>query len=157
MAEKITNSQFHMWRAVYAFASADDVVTREEVSFLADIFDSVPFSEGQRAVLESDLRKPPSVDEMFAKITEQKDRAMFFHYARMLAWCDGDFAIEEQDLMVKLQRLHFETADIDEMMRDNTLSLEEDTYTRDIMEYKKLRGKGKSSILEALARRFLNK
>ncbi len=111
----VTDSELNMWRAIFACAHADNVVTQEERRFLRKAINSEPFSEAQRRVLEQDIEKGQSIGDMFALITDQKDRSRFFYFARMLFWCDGDFAEQEQKILTALAKTHFDSVKVEEI------------------------------------------
>jgi uncharacterized membrane protein YebE (DUF533 family) len=151
----LNDSQFNMWRTIFAFSNADGVISEEEVIYLAKVLELVPFSEAQRNLLKSELREPPDITETFAKISDQDDRATFFHYARMLAWCDGDYASQEQELMTKLQRLQIESVDFEEMIETVRFSFDnEEQKNLALKEYQELTEKGREGVLKALASKF---
>lgn len=103
MSEEISKSRFHMWRAVFAMAHADHVVTDEEKAFMENYLDNVPFSEEQKEVLREDMVTAQDVSEMFFMITEPEDQGQFFQFARELVWCDGDFDAQEEAIKERLK------------------------------------------------------
>ena len=126
MSNQITESQFYMWRAVFALAHADDVVTDEELRFMVEAIEDVPFSDLQKGILQGDVKEPQSVEEMFLKITEPVDQAGFFKFASQIVHIDGDFGEEEQAVMLKLKQMHLREMDVDALIGKVDLSLEED-------------------------------
>lgn len=120
----MTESRFFMWRAIFAMAHVDHVVTPEERAFLYKILAEQPFTEAQCVTLESDLENAQDVMELFQKILDQDDRSKFFRYARALVWCDGDFGEQEQRIMIALKRTHVQTIDFDQI--SNTMEFELD-------------------------------
>lgn len=100
-----------MWRALFAISHADAVVSAEERSFMNRVLQEQPFNEAQRAILEQDIEQKQDVTALFARITDQHDRSQFFHYARTLVWADGDFGHQEQQILTRLQKEHFKSAD----------------------------------------------
>jgi hypothetical protein len=120
----VTASELNMWRAIFACAHADNVVTQEERRFLRKAINSEPFSEEQRRVLEQDIEQGQSIAEMFALITAQKDRSRFFYFARMLFWCDGDFAEQEQKILTALAKTHFDSVKVDEIAESVKFEME---------------------------------
>lgn len=126
MSGAMTESRFYMWRAVFAIAHADRVVTAEERSFLYKVLADHPFSETQIRVLEADIDHAQDPGRMFEKITDQNDRSTFFHYARALVWCDGDFGAQEQKIMIALRKSHIETIDYEALANTMQLELDED-------------------------------
>ena len=121
---EITQSQFYMWRTLFAVAHADDVVTEDEVKFMAQILEDINFSDAQRLILKEDITDPKDCEQMFDHITEQKDRTAFFNFAHDLVWVDGDFGSEEQSIMVKLHQKHYKETDVDDLIGNVSLELE---------------------------------
>ena len=125
MTGGVSESKFNMWRAIFALAHADHVVTDEERRFMNKALAAEGFSQAQEDVLREDMETSNDIANMFLRITEQKDRSQFFYFARLLLWCDGDFAAQEQAILTRLQSLHNKTLDFNEIgMVD--LQLEED-------------------------------
>ncbi len=117
MNKEVSESRFYMWRAIFAMAHADGVVTEEESDFLNEYLSNVSFSDQQKSILKEDLKNPQDVGNMFSKIGDQSDRAQFFYFARMLAWCDGDFDEQEKVILDKLKSSHIAAIDIDKVSK----------------------------------------
>lgn len=126
MDNVVSQSQFFMWRTLFAVAHADNIVTDEEVEFMAHILDGINFTDAQTAILKDDIVTAKDVEEMFQSITDEEDRIKFFDFARDLVWVDGDFGSEEQDIMIKLMEKHVKEVDIDDMVGNIDLELEEE-------------------------------
>ena len=58
---KISESEFYMWRALFALAHADDVLHKDEVTYLAEILEDVPFTEEQTNTLRDDIYHPKNI------------------------------------------------------------------------------------------------
>ena len=127
---RVSESAFHMWRAVFAMAHADNVVTSEEKKYLQGILANEPFTAEQKSVLEKDMITPQDVAAMFVKIDDQHDRSQFFYHARMLVWSDGDFGEQEQKIIMRLKQTHVRTVDFDQIMKNLDLSLDEEQKVR---------------------------
>ena len=125
-----------MWRTLFAIAHADGVVTDEEIRFMAEALEDIPFSDEQMAVLTSDMGSPQDVTEMFAKVDDAKDQSEFFNFARTLVHADGDYGIEEQDVMLKLKEAHMGTVDLDSLIGRVDLKLEVDRGEGDERAYR---------------------
>lgn len=126
----VSNSEFYMWRTLFALAHADDIVTYEEIRFMAEVFEDVAFSDAQRRILEDDVKTPQDAEAMFRQVTDSKDQSAFFNHARRLVHIDGDYALEEQELMIRLQEIHVKSVNLDELV--GTVALEfEDEQKRD--------------------------
>lgn len=130
MTQGVNDSRFYMWRTLFAVAHADNVVTDEEIEFMAHILEDVDFSDEQTKVLKDDIVTPKDVEKMFNGVTDQNDRTQFFDFARDLVWVDGDFGSEEQSVMIKLHQQHIKRADVDNMIGNISLELEEETQAR---------------------------
>lgn len=118
MSEHVNESRFYMWRAIFAMAHADGVVTPEETEFLTEYMTSMPFSDEQRKTLMDDLGRPQDIGDMFSKIEDPADRTRFFFFARMLVWSDGDFDAQERRILDKLKKAHLSDSDLDRVTRD---------------------------------------
>ncbi len=126
MAGKVTESQFYMWRTLFALAHADHVVTSEEIRFMVEALEDIPFTEEQRSILSDDIAAPQDIVEMFGKISEATDQAGFFKFARELVWVDGDYGQEERDIMLRLKEIHVRNVDVDTLIDDVKLEFEPD-------------------------------
>ena len=113
---KVNDSEFYMWRALFAMAHADNIVTDEEVRFLAEVLEDVPFTDEQRRKLTDDIATPQDVVEMFEKISEPKDQARFFKFAHDLVWVDGEYGADEQRMMLKLKEAHIRSTNVDDLI-----------------------------------------
>ncbi|MCL4679430.1 MAG: TerB family tellurite resistance protein [Alphaproteobacteria bacterium] len=102
MSAPISDSRFHMWRAVFATAHADGKITREEVEFVDHYLEKIPFSPAQKKVLKDDLIHPKKVGEMLTGVADAGDRSDFFQFATMMAWSDGDYDLREQEIVERL-------------------------------------------------------
>lgn len=101
----LSSSRFFMWRAVFALAHADEVVTSQEIAYLTESTKDLMLSPTQREILSQDLKTPQDPSLMFSQITEAKDREEFFILSRVLCWSDGDFDVQEKKVMDALSHL----------------------------------------------------
>ncbi len=122
----VSDSQFYMWRTLFAIAHADHVVTDEEVRFMADAMEDVSFSTAQHDVLKKDTVEPQNIEKMYAGITDVRDQAVFFKFAHELVHIDGDYGADEQKVMLRLQELHVHATNVDELIGDIELELDAD-------------------------------
>tara|TARA_R110001592_G_scaffold79054_5_gene236794 strand:- start:10992 stop:11471 length:480 start_codon:yes stop_codon:yes gene_type:complete len=127
MNSVVNESAFYMWRTLISVAHADNIVTDEEIEFIAQMMENIDFSDEQTAILKDDILNAKDVSEMFTGVTSQKDRIQFFEFARDLVWVDGDFASEEQSVMIQLYQQHMQETDVDELIGHISLELEEDS------------------------------
>ena len=98
----ISESEFFMWRAIFAFAYVDNMLSVEEQELLHSYLANVPFSNRQRIILKDDLRDPKDVSELYGHITRQEDKTRFCVLARALAWCEGDVTEQEKAILKKM-------------------------------------------------------
>ncbi len=115
-----------MWRTLFAVAHEDNIVTDEELEFMAHVLEDINFTQEQTDTLKDDIMNPKDVEQMFHGVTDQNDRIEFFDFARDLVWVDGDFGSEEQSVMIKLHKEHIKRANVDEMIGKVSLELEEE-------------------------------
>lgn len=120
-----------MWRAVFAMAHADHKVTDEEKAFMEGYLENVPFSDGQKSVLNLDMVEAQDVAAMFAEIINPEDRGQFFQFARELAWCDGDYNEQEQHIKDKLKALQMDDLDLSALEADLKQSRELSEHIRE--------------------------
>ncbi len=157
MPETISDSEFHIWRALFALAHADGEVTPEEAAFMRKALELVSLDDDRRFILERDIETAADIGEMFAGITDQNDRVTFFHYARLLVWCDGDFDAQEQKILTELRTSHIKKVDFGALVKDSGLSFEGDEQEDDLSRHhKELEEIGRKGIFHALANRLIS-
>lgn len=122
----INESEFFMWRTLFSVAHADNIVTDEEIEFMAQILGDVNFSDEQTKMLKDDIVNPKDAHKMFNGVTDQNDRIQFFEFARDLVWVDGDFGSEEQSVMLHLYQKHLKETNVDELIGKTSLELEDE-------------------------------
>lgn len=122
----VNESEFCMWRTLFAIAHADNIVTEEEVSFMVEILDDINFTAEQEKILRDDIVNAKDVNSMFLGITEPKDRIRFFQLARDIVWVDGAFVSEEQSAMITLYQQHMSDTTVDDLVGKVSLEFEEE-------------------------------
>ncbi|HEY8191756.1 MAG TPA: hypothetical protein VIG74_04970, partial [Alphaproteobacteria bacterium] len=115
----VSESEFYMWRAVFAFALVDGILSIEEQRLLQSYLAQVPFSHDQIRILREDFKKPQSLLQMYRHITEQKHRDRFCVLARALVWCEGEMNREERDVLAQFDCIMDSTVDIDDTGRSS--------------------------------------
>jgi hypothetical protein len=98
----ITDSEFHMWRALLAFAFVDKVLSVEEQAVLRAHVTRDELTPHQRKILKADFKSPPNVKTMYKKITAPEDQVRFCVLARALVWCEGDMDKQEEYILKHL-------------------------------------------------------
>lgn len=114
-----------MWRTVFAVAHADGVISGGEVRMMVETIEDHDFSEEQKDVLTEDIKNPQDPAEMFAKISDARDQANFFKFAREMVWADGDFGEDEQKILTDLIGDHIKTVDFDSLVGNVDLELDD--------------------------------
>lgn len=102
----VSTSRLYMWRAVFAIAHADRIVTIEETEQLGHYLHFENFSSGQQELLIKDIMKPQDPEKMFLQISLPEDRNDFFRFAEEVAGSDADYCKEEQKVINKLKALN---------------------------------------------------
>lgn len=126
MSEPVTDSRFYMWRTLFAIVHADQNVSKQEVRFMAEVLEDVPFSDAQRAILREDMLQLQDPVEMFRNVTSIKDQAQFFKIARDVVWADGAYSLEEQDILLTLKKMHVSAVSVDDLVDHVDLEFEEE-------------------------------
>lgn len=98
----IAESEFNMWRAVFAFTYVDNVLSLEEQELLHSYLAKVDFSRAQLDTLKEDLIHPKDVVSLYRKITRREDKERFCILARAIVWCEGDMAAQEKAILKKV-------------------------------------------------------
>ena len=155
MIDGVNESALHMWRTLVAVAHADNIVTDEEIEFMAQMMEDISFSDEQTAILKNDIVNAKDVSDMFKGITDQQDRIQFFEFARDLVWVDGDYASEEQSVMIQLYQQHIKETDVDGLIGNIALEFEDDAKKPSNQERVPDKQTGFRNILSSLHRFFL--
>ncbi len=98
----VSDSEFNMWRAVFAFALVDNVLSIEEQDLLQSYLKQVPFSPKELEALREDFNKKQNVEAMYKRISEPKDKSRFCVFARALVWSDGDMEQQEANILKRV-------------------------------------------------------
>lgn len=111
----ISDSRFHMWRAVVALAHADGRIAPEEKDLVNGYLAHVPFTSEQKEILQDDMTEPQDMVEMFDRISAPEDQGEFFEFARMMNWCDGDYDSQEEKIFERLKSTQMHRVNPDKM------------------------------------------
>lgn len=101
----VSESEFAMWRAVFAFSLVDNMLSMEEQQLLHSYLNAVPFSQSQLDTIKNDFSKPQDVEALYKKITDPKHKERFCVLARALVWCEGDMVRQEEEILKKVSCL----------------------------------------------------
>ena len=92
-------SEFYMWRAIFAFAMADGELSADELDLLHEYKEYVHFSAHQLQILHDDFLYPQNVEYLYKQITQPEDKHRFCIMARALAWSEGDLDQQEERIL----------------------------------------------------------
>lgn len=95
MTNGVHESEFYMWRAVFAFSLVDNNLTLEEQGLLQSYLRKASFSADQLDTLKHDFDHPQNVEALYKKITRAEDKERFCILARALAWSKGNMERQE--------------------------------------------------------------
>ena len=98
----IHESEFAMWRAVFAFTYVDNVLSLQEQDLLHTFLKKVSFSKDQLDTLKKDMAEPKDVVSLYKKITQAEDKERFCVLARAIVWCEGDMHEQERAILKKV-------------------------------------------------------
>lgn len=91
-----------MWRALFAFAFSDNIVTDEEKKLLIEYRGDARFSSEQLETLQNDFLYPQDVNTLYRNISDPEFKHKFCALARALAWCDGDITQQEERILKRV-------------------------------------------------------
>lgn len=97
-----SESEFFMWRALFAFAFSDNVMSDEEKRLLKNYQEDVVFSPAQLAILREDFAQPKPAEDLYLQITDHQDKLRFCALARALMWNGGSASRQEEDILVRV-------------------------------------------------------
>lgn len=98
----VSDDEFLMWRAVFAFALVDGTLSLEEQDILAGHLKNVPFSEEQLKTLREDMRSPQDVEVLCTAIQHPDNKTRFCELARTLVWSDGNIRQQEKEILKRV-------------------------------------------------------
>lgn len=118
----LSNSLFHMWRAIVAIAHTDGVLHADERKYFDKIFSGLERAHGmtqeQKAILVDDLAYKKDIAGLIPHITDRADRGQLIYFAGLLARSDGNFDATEESILAKLRTDHMGSADYDSLRRE---------------------------------------
>ncbi len=112
MNSEIDESKFNLWRGVVALAHVDGRVLEEEASWIRGMLIRLPFTDEQRATLESDIDNEGDIEAILNKITDRKDKATLLHFANMLFKVDGHFDCSEKATFKKIEEKVLQNSEV---------------------------------------------
>ncbi|MGQ0527052.1 MAG: DUF533 domain-containing protein [Alphaproteobacteria bacterium] len=151
----VTESEFQMWRAVFALAHTDGMVTGGEIRFMAEALEDIPFSAQQKLTLNADIKNPKNVTDMFKSIEDPKDQAKFFKLAHEIVWADGEYSQSEQKILLELKSSHIRSTNIDDLVGKIDLEFEEPLNSFAAAKQKKKRNAYDKGIIFSFRAQFM--
>lgn len=138
--KKVSEDEFRMWRALFAFALVDGVLSVEEQNILAHHIQNNAFTEAQLKTLRADMKTPKDVEELFSAIEDKKNHKQFCALARTLVWSGGDIDLQEKKILQHVGC--FETREFKGLLKD---SVKAKLYTSFVEMYEKTGGFSKTA------------
>lgn len=111
----VTNDELLMFRCLIAIAHADHVFEATEKQFIQNIIDGNNLNPEQRQLLESDMVSPQPVETLFSEIKDPVNRAQIVHFARIMAYKDGELEPAENAILAKLHAHAMQHVDRDKL------------------------------------------
>ena len=121
---EIKPDEFYMWRTLFAMVHVDHKVREQEIRFMAEAMEDLPFNDDQMKILRDDIVKPKDIEDMFKHVESTQLEARFFKFAHQLVWIDGEYHEEEQRIMLELLRAHMHKIDFDKLIGEIDLEFE---------------------------------
>ena len=102
MVGQVSDSEFSMWRAVFAFSVLDREMSLEEQKLLQSYRNKVDFSQEQLKVISSDFKSPQDIEKLYRGITKPDDKKRFCILARAMVWSDGEIDGQEAEILKRV-------------------------------------------------------
>ena len=123
--KNVDDSKFNMWRSLIALVHVDNLMHEDEVKFINEYLDRIPFSQEQKNILKTDLNSAKNVNEFYPLITDPADRSHFIYFARLLFWSDGVFQEQETKIFDTLKIKTTDKVDFVKTMKDLDKTVED--------------------------------
>lgn len=108
-----------MYEGMIALAWADHALDAQEKQGLHDLIDSnTYFSDQQRAKLHEDVDQQITIEGVWPRITEKKDRARLLDIAGVIFMKDGKLCETEQELYNTFLEKHLSTLDNEATLKE---------------------------------------
>jgi len=102
----VSESEFYMWRTLFALAHVDDVIAKSESDFMNDVLENENLSDAQSEILKQDAAIPQDPIKLYEGISNGADQKRFFDLAYNLVMSDGDYHDKELDAITQLQEIY---------------------------------------------------
>ncbi len=123
----MNESKFHMWRACIAVILLDGKVHAKEQDWLSEKFNSLPLSDNQKKILESDFENDVAFEDVVSNITDKRDRAFLLHMIRVISHLDGEYVEMEKSLFKKWEQFVLSGVDL-EAVEKAVSDMEKESY-----------------------------
>lgn len=114
----VSEDELYMFRCLISLAYADHVFEQPEKDFVQTLIDGNTLSEDQRLVLEDDMVNPKAIEDLYPHIKEPVNRAQVVHFARVMAYKDGELEASESTIMDKLHASAMKNIDMAQIRFD---------------------------------------
>lgn len=114
----VSDSKFNMFRCMIVMAYADSVLNENEKDYMHTLMQNNDFTPEQLETLEDDLQNPKTIEDVLPKVTNPEDRGQVVYFARLMAYKDGVFDANEEDLLNRLHANAMNNIDMDALRAD---------------------------------------
>lgn len=117
--KELSESLFYMWRCVIAIAWADGTVQEQERAYLVNVIANLDrvygLTDDQKKIFDEDLKTAQKLSDLLPHVRQLEDRASVIYFGDVLAWADGDFTVDEEDVLKKLHDDQMSKIDVDKL------------------------------------------
>ena len=132
----VSNDELLMFRCLIGMAYADRVFEAPEKAFIQNILDGNALTDDQRKILQNDMSNPQPVEDLFPEIKSPVHRAQVVHFARVMAYKDGELEPQENTILDKLHANAMKHVDMDRLRAEirDSVALEMQTHDKKMAE-----------------------
>jgi hypothetical protein len=84
-------------------AREDRNVTPAEMEYIENMLAKLELTDEQRNQLRGEIHNGPSVTEITPGISDDRDRGMLVHFARLVSAADGNISVDEKELLFRMR------------------------------------------------------
>lgn len=152
--ETIT-SKFALYQGLIALAWADHDLHEDETRILTEIIDSHQgLTAYQRDQLHHQIRQPTSPKEIWPYITDPQDRARLIDMANIIFQQDGEFSINEKEVIERFTAAHLSSIQAGQIEADLDAFSDEQTERRKLEREELREYASKYSFMAGMKRMF---
>lgn len=134
----VDSDELYMFRCLIAIAHSDNAFEKPEREFIQNIIDGNLLNNDQRQILESDISAPQQIEDLFPHIKNPIHRSQVVHFARVMAYRDGELEAQENTILNKLHANAMKHVDKDAIQVEvkNALNKEQGFFEESMQKHK---------------------